>query len=72
MPPGFFWDIVMWSDLWVALALLLVLEGVLPALSPRNYRKAVLSLVQLDDRAIRTAGLVLMVVGAVLVYWLKH
>jgi hypothetical protein len=62
----------MWSDLWVALALLLVLEGVLPALSPRNYRKAVLSLVQLDDRAIRTAGLVLMVVGAVLVYWLKH
>ncbi|PKM44232.1 MAG: DUF2065 domain-containing protein [Gammaproteobacteria bacterium HGW-Gammaproteobacteria-1] len=62
----------MWSDLWVALALLLVLEGVLPALSPRNYRKAMLSLVQLDDRSIRSAGLVLMVAGAVLVYWLKH
>jgi uncharacterized protein YjeT (DUF2065 family) len=62
----------MWSDLWVALALLLVLEGVLPALSPRNYRKAMLSLVQLDDRSIRTAGLVLMVIGAVLVYGLKH
>jgi uncharacterized protein YjeT (DUF2065 family) len=62
----------MWSDLWVALALLLVLEGVLPALSPRNYRKAMLSLVQLDDRSIRSAGLVLMVAGAVMVYWLKH
>lgn len=62
----------MWSDLWVALALLLVLEGVLPALSPRNYRKAMLGLAQLDDRSIRIAGLVLMVVGAVLVYWLKH
>ncbi len=62
----------MWSDLWVALALLLVLEGVLPALSPRNYRKAMLSLVQLDDRSIRSAGLVLMIAGAVLVYWLKH
>jgi len=62
----------MWSDLWVALALLLVLEGVLPALSPRNYRKAMLSLVQLDDRSLRTAGLVLMVIGAVLVYGLKH
>jgi uncharacterized protein YjeT (DUF2065 family) len=62
----------MWSDLWVALALLLVLEGVLPALSPRNYRKAMLSLVQLDDRSIRTAGLILMVIGAVLVYGLKH
>lgn len=62
----------MWSELWVALALLLVLEGVLPALSPRNYRKAMLSLVQLDDRSIRSAGLVLMIAGAVLVYWLKH
>ncbi len=62
----------MWSDLWVALALLLVLEGVLPALSPRNYRKAMLSLVQLDDRSIRTAGLILMVIGAMLVYGLKH
>lgn len=62
----------MWSDLWVALALLLVLEGVLPALSPRNYRKAMLSVVQLDDRSLRTTGLVLMVVGAILVYWLKH
>lgn len=62
----------MWSDLWVALALLLVLEGLLPALSPRNYRKAMLSLVQLDDRSIRTGGLVLMVIGAVLIYGLKH
>lgn len=62
----------MWSDLWVALALLLVLEGVLPALSPRNYRKAMLNVVQLDDRSLRTTGLVLMVVGAILVYWLKH
>ncbi|MFA5626634.1 MAG: DUF2065 domain-containing protein [Thiohalomonadaceae bacterium] len=62
----------MWSELWVALALLLVLEGLLPALSPRNYRKAAQSLTQLDDRSIRTTGLVLMVLGAVLVYWLKH
>jgi len=63
---------MMLSDLWVALALMLVLEGVLPALSPRNYRRAMLSMAQMDDRSIRTAGLTLMVVGAVLVYWLKH
>lgn len=62
----------MLSDLWVALALVLVLEGVLPALSPRSYRKAMLGLIQLDDRALRTAGLMLMVVGAILIYWLKH
>ena len=62
----------MGTELWLALALLLVLEGLLPALSPSTYRRAMLSIAQLDDRAIRTAGLMLMVVGAVFVYWLKH
>ncbi len=62
----------MWLDLWVALALMLVLEGVLPALSPRGYRRAILSMAELDDRTIRIAGLALMLVGAGLVYWLKH
>ncbi len=59
-------------DLWLALALVLVLEGILPALSPTIYRKVMLSLAQMDDRAIRSAGLALMVVGAVFVYWLRH
>lgn len=62
----------MGSELWVALALMLVLEGLLPALSPTVYRRTLLSLAQLDDRAIRTAGLGLMVVGALFVYWLTH
>ncbi len=61
----------MWRDLWVALALVMVLEGVLPALSPRNYRNAMRALLQLDERTIRVAGLALMVIGALLVYWLK-
>ncbi len=59
-------------ELWLALALVLVLEGILPALSPATYRKVMLSIAQMDDRAIRSAGLVLMVVGAVFVYWLRH
>lgn len=62
----------MWSDLWVALALMVVLEGVMPALSPSLYRRAMLSLAQMDDRTIRSTGLGLMLAGAVLVYWLKH
>ena len=63
---------MMGLDLWLALALVLVLvlEGILPALPPTIYRKVMLSLAQMDDRAIRSAGLALMVVGAVFVYWL--
>ncbi len=62
----------MWDDLWAALALVLVIEGLWPALSPRRYRRTVLSLAQLDDRSLRATGLVAMVLGAVFVYLLRN
>jgi hypothetical protein len=61
----------MWSDLWIALALVLVVEGLLPALNPRGYRRMLQLLGDKDDRAIRVLGLLLMVVGAVAIYFLK-
>lgn len=62
----------MWFDLWVALALMLVIEGLLPALAPNAYRKFLWSMIKMDDKAIRTTGLFIMVLGAVLLYWLKN
>ena len=62
----------MWNDLWVALALVLVIEGLLPTLSPRLYRKTMFSIMQMNTRSIRIAGLVSMIVGALLLYLLKH
>ena len=60
------------SELWVALALVLVIEGLLPALSPRLYRKAMQSVAQMDSRSIRTTGLVSMIAGALFLYFLKN
>ncbi len=62
----------MLSDLWAALALVLVIEGLLPALSPGSYRKAMLSMAQLDERSLRITGLVSMIAGALFLYFLKH
>ena len=61
----------MWKDLWIALALVMVVEGLLPALNPRGYRRMVQLLGTKDDRAIRVMGLVLMVIGAIAIYFLK-
>lgn len=58
----------MWQSLWDALALVLVIEGVLPFVSPRGYRNAVASLAGLGDRALRIAGLVSMLIGCALLY----
>lgn len=62
----------MWTELWIALALVLVIEGLLPALSPDGYRKAMLAVSQMDRRSIRITGMASMIIGAVLLYFLKN
>ncbi|MDE0758683.1 MAG: DUF2065 domain-containing protein [Pseudomonadales bacterium] len=55
-------------DLWVALCLLLVLEGIGPFISPRGWRGLMQQLSQTDDRYIRIVGLLLMLLGTGLLY----
>lgn len=59
------------SDLLVALALVLVLEGLLPALNPRGWRNAMEQLARLSDRVIRRFGIVMIVAGALLFHLLR-
>ena len=58
----------MWHELWIALALLLILEGVFPFLSPDMVRKALAAIHQLTDTQLRFAGLTSMLTGVVLLY----
>ncbi len=58
----------MWHDLWIASALLLVLEGILPFLSPATLRKMARNLLELDDATLRIGGFVSMMAGLVLLY----
>ncbi|MCW8829848.1 MAG: DUF2065 domain-containing protein [Gammaproteobacteria bacterium] len=62
----------MWMDFLAALALVMVIEGLLPALSPLIYRKAMLAMSQMDERSLRITGLVSMVAGAVFLYLIKN
>lgn len=61
----------MWHDLLVAVSLLFVIEGIWPFLNPNGLRQALLAIAELDDRALRIAGLVSMVSGVALLYWVK-
>ncbi|WP_297529542.1 DUF2065 domain-containing protein [Thiohalobacter sp.] len=58
----------MWNDLFVALALVLVIEGMLPFLSPQRMREAMLSIARMDDRILRITGLLSMLAGVGLLY----
>ncbi len=59
---------MMWRDLLVALALLLVLEGILPFLNPAGLRRTLLLLSDMTDSQLRFAGLTSMLIGTVLLY----
>lgn len=62
---------MLWQDLWAALALVLVVEGMMPFLSPQSMRRALVQIAQMDDNTLRWAGLVSMVAGILLLYWVR-
>jgi len=57
---------VIWTDLLAAIALLLVIEGMVPFLNPKSLRQMLETVSQLDDRTLRIVGLVSMIIGVVL------
>ncbi len=61
----------MWHELLIGLALMLVIEGVLPFLSPAFMRQSLLAMARMDDRSLRLSGLLSMVIGVALLYLLR-
>lgn len=62
---------MMWQDLATAICLVLVIEGLLPFLSPASWRGLMAQLLRADDRSLRIAGLVSMLLGATLLWLVR-
>ena len=56
----------MWNILFAALALMLVVEGLLPFLAPEFWREAFRRLIALTDGQLRFIGLTAMLAGLLL------
>ena len=56
------------ATIWMALALVLILEGLGPVLLPRIWRRMILSMAQLPDTLLRRFGGGLVVAGVVIYY----
>lgn len=61
-----------WADLFAALALYLVLEGVLPFLNPQAMKRVMTTIATLSDRQLRLGGLVSMGAGVLLLYLVRR
>ena len=51
-----------------AVGLMLVLEGILPFLNPRAFRRSLVAVARADERALRVVGLLSMLAGVALLY----
>ena len=61
-----------WSDLLAALALYLVLEGVLPFLNPQAMKRVLTTMATFSDRHLRLWGLASMAAGVLLLYFVRR
>ena len=57
---------MMWEDLFRALALVLVIEGILPFISPDGWRQAMTQASRLSDKTLRSIGFASMIAGVLL------
>jgi uncharacterized protein YjeT (DUF2065 family) len=61
----------MWKDVAVALCMVLVIEGILPFLSPRRWRAVAEMARRVDDTTVRMLGLSSMLAGTTLLYFVR-
>lgn len=58
-----------WQEILVAMALVLVIEGILPFLNPAHWRDTMRKASELSNDSVRGLGLLSMVAGIILLYW---
>jgi uncharacterized protein len=61
----------LFHSLWVAMALMLIIEGIMPFISPHNFKRALLQMAAMPDRQIRLIGFFSMGAGLIFLYWIN-
>jgi len=56
----------MWTEIFTALALVLVIEGLLPFINPDAFRSAMQSILSRDNNTMRIIGLSSMIAGVLI------
>ena len=62
---------VNWYDLFAALALVLVLEGIFPFVNPAGMRRKLEMISQLNDGQLRTIGMISMAIGLLVLFFVR-
>ena len=61
-----------WADLLAGFAFYLILEGLLPFVSPPNWRRGLAAMSELNDGQLRGFGLAIVMMGLVLLFFVRY
>lgn len=57
-----------WTEILTAFSLYLIIEGMIPFVSPGGFRRAVFKVAQMADSQLRLTGLATMIAGLILLF----
>ncbi len=60
-----------WNDLFAALALVLVIEGLLPFMNPAGYKNTMMQLATFPEKTIRLIGFGSMLAGVLFLFLVR-
>ena len=61
----------MWTDLLTGIALVFIIEGIMPFVNPEGLKKVFMIAVQLDNATLRFIGITSMLLGLILLYLIR-
>jgi uncharacterized protein YjeT (DUF2065 family) len=60
-----------WTDLVAALAIVCIIEGIMPFLNPSATKRLLARMTSMEEREMRIVGLVSMLVGVAILYLVR-
>lgn len=57
-----------WNDLFNAIALVLIIEGILPFANPKNFKKTYLMIQELSEQQLRIMGMISIGLGMLILF----
>lgn len=62
---------IAWDDLWAAVALMLIIEGVMPFINPGAFRRMLQAVSEMEEKSVRILGMIWIGIGLVTLYWVR-
>ena len=62
---------IAWNDLWTAIALMLIIEGLMPFINPNSFCRMLKVVSEMKEKNIRILGAIWIGLGLATLYWVR-